>query len=314
MSGLVFGPVPSRRFGRSLGVNNVPGKTCSYSCLYCQVGRTDRYRCRRGRFHEARKVVSAVKRKIKEIAGLGERFDCVTFVSEGEPTLDSGLGAEIRGVAALGCEVAVITNGSLLWKKDVRQELADAQQVCVKVDAVREDVWRALDRPHKDLRLSVVLEGVKEFARSYRGRLLTETMLIEGVNDDPEGVRETAGFIAGLLPVRAYLSVPTRPPADFRARIPGKTVVEACRAAFSRGFPRVSLLCAEPGGGFGLGGELTEHVLSITAVHPMREDALRALVGKSGADWTLIEGLVAQGGLVVREQAGRRFYRKGPSA
>jgi len=307
---MAFGPVPSRRFGRSLGVNNVPPKTCSYACVYCQAGRTDRYRCSRGRFCDPNRVVEAVGRKLEIARKAGKRIDCVTFVSEGEPTLDLKLGAEIELLTSFGHAVAVITNGSLLWRADVRRDIGKADQVSLKVDAVREDLWRALDRPHKDLRLPVILQGQQEFARSYQGRLLTETMLVRGINDSPSVICQVARFVASLRPARAYLSVPTRPPAESHARAPRPAVIRACRDAFSREFPHVGLLSVEPGGDFGCGEDPVGDVLGITAVHPMREESLRAMVAKSEGDWGMVEALVAQGRVVVTERAGERFYRK----
>ena len=129
---IVYGPVPSRRLGRSLGINNVPPKTCSYSCLYCQLGRTLRVEVEPGSFYKIPRIAEQVGTKLKRAADKGELVDYVTFVPDGEPTLDADLGREIEVLKTLGVRVAVITNGSLLWREDVRQNLRHADWVSLK--------------------------------------------------------------------------------------------------------------------------------------------------------------------------------------
>jgi wyosine [tRNA(Phe)-imidazoG37] synthetase (radical SAM superfamily) len=137
-----FGPVRSRWLGWSLGINNVPRKTCTYSCVYCQVGATDRARLEREASFEPGAVVTAVQERLAECLEHGQPVDCARFVPDGEPTLDRNLGEAIRGVAALGTKVAVLTNGTLLWRDDVREELAPADWVSVKIDTVDEATWQ----------------------------------------------------------------------------------------------------------------------------------------------------------------------------
>ena len=152
---------------------------------------------------------------------------------DGEPTLDGNLGEEIKMLRPLGTAIAVISNASLVWRPDVREALAKADWVSLKVDSVKDESWRRTNRPHGDLRLASILEGIAEFARVYRGELVTETMLVRGVNDDDAGVGETARFIATLDPRTAYLSVPTRPPADEWVRAPTEVVVTRAFQAFN---------------------------------------------------------------------------------
>jgi wyosine [tRNA(Phe)-imidazoG37] synthetase (radical SAM superfamily) len=139
---IAFGPVRSRRLGWSLGINNVLPKSCTYSCVYCQVGATDRARRDRAVFYDPDEVVAAVGRHAAECRSSGQPIDYATFVPDGEPTLELGLGAAIRGIRAIGLPVAVLTSGSLLWRDDVAEELAVAELVSVKVDAVDAAAWR----------------------------------------------------------------------------------------------------------------------------------------------------------------------------
>uniref|UniRef100_UPI001B80D389 radical SAM protein n=1 Tax=Desulfurococcus mucosus TaxID=2275 RepID=UPI001B80D389 len=194
---IVFGPVPSRRLGMSLGVNNIPAKTCTYNCVYCQLGRTTALTVERRVFYDPWRIVGEVESRLREAEEKGVRVDYITFVPDGEPTLDSNLGREIEAVKGLGKPVAVLTNASLLWREDVRSELAEADYVSVKVDAVREELWRRVNRPHGSLSLKRVLEGVEAFSSEFNGVLVSETMLLDKV-EYGGGLEEVAGFLKGL--------------------------------------------------------------------------------------------------------------------
>ena len=133
---VVFGPIPSRRLGRSLGVNNIPPKICSYSCVYCQVGLTDSMSIQRKEFYPPTEIVNEILEKVEQLKKSDETIDYISFVPDGEPTLDVNLGKEIQLIKPLGINVAVITNSSLLWDKDVRDDLILADWVSVKIDTV----------------------------------------------------------------------------------------------------------------------------------------------------------------------------------
>jgi len=172
----VYGPVPSRRLGRSLGINNIPSKVCTYSCAYCQAGRTTRLQAERGAFFKPEELAAEVAERVGMLQERGESIDYLSFVPNGEPTLDTNLGRTIELLKPLGIRIAVISNASLLWRADVREELAKADWVSVKVDTVREDLWRKLDRPHPSLCLQNLLEGVRTFAEVFQGELETESL------------------------------------------------------------------------------------------------------------------------------------------
>ena len=123
---IAFGPVPSRRLGRSMGVNNIPPKVCTYACVYCQLGRTTDMGIQRCTFHGPEEILDAVRDKVQKAGQSGEPIDYLTFVPDGEPTLDVRLGREIELLRALGIKIAVITNASLIWREDVREDLRKA--------------------------------------------------------------------------------------------------------------------------------------------------------------------------------------------
>ncbi len=305
---IAFGPVPSRRLGRSLGVNNIPPKVCTYSCIYCQLGRTIKMRVTRPTFYEPGEILKPVQEKMERAKKTGEEIDYLTFVPDGEPTLDANLGREIELLRSLGIKIAVITNSSLIWLRAVRQDLMKADWVSLKVDSVRDKVWRRLDRPYRTLQLPSILDGILEFADAYSGELVTETMLVKGVNDSDEHIREVADFLAQLRPARAYLSIPTRPPAEAWVRPPGEEVINRAYQTLSKRVGQVEYLIGYEGNAFAFTGDVEEDLLSITAVHPMREEAVSKFLAQAASDWSVVQRLIGQGQLVETDFEGRKFY------
>jgi wyosine [tRNA(Phe)-imidazoG37] synthetase (radical SAM superfamily) len=232
-------------------------------------------RLARTRFFPVAEIVSAVEHRLEACRREDEPVHFVTFVPDGEPTLDAGLGEEIRSVRALGVPVAVITNGSLLWSSEIRDELSAADLVSVKVDAADGETWRAIDRPHGGLEFHSVFEGIRSFAREYRGELLTETMLVAGLNDEPEQLEALARLVGSLAPSRACLATPIRPPAETGVCPPDEATLVHAWVAFRLQVEQVELLVREPEGEFWGIGDPEEELLSILAVHPMPEPAVR---------------------------------------
>jgi len=307
---IAFGPIPSRRLGRSLGVNNIPPKVCTYSCVYCQLGRTLQMQVDRRPFYTPEEILQDVREQVEKTRAAGERIDYLTFVPDGEPTLDANLGQEIALLRPLDIRVAVITNASLVWREDVREDLMRADWVSLKVDAVQEPVWRRVNRPYGTLRLSAILEGMLSLARSYGGTLVTETMLVEGLNDDEASLAAVADFLARLRPTRAYISIPTRPPAEGWVRPPAEEAVLQAYQILRAAVEEVELLIGYEGDAFASTGDAEEDLLRITAVHPMRREAVEALLARTGAGWDVVRGLVAEGLLVETKYEGHTFYAR----
>ncbi len=307
---IAFGPIPSRRLGRSLGINNIPPKSCSYSCLYCQVGATLCTTVVPQAFYQPEKIREAIELQLEKVRGLNESVDYLTFVPDGEPGLDINLGKSIELLRPLGIPIAIISNASLLWLKEVRAAIGKADWVSVKVDSVEENIWKRLNRPHETLQLSVVLDGIRSFAQEFAGELVTETMLVEGVNDNLDSVARTAGFLDDLRITQAYLSIPTRPPAELTVRRPAEAVVNSAYQLLASRIPKVEYLIGYEGDAFAFSGDIHHDLLSITAVHPMRESAVRTLLGKAQAGWQVVEQLMAEGKLVETEYESERFYMR----
>ncbi len=306
---IAFGPVRSRRLGWSLGINNVRPKSCTYSCVYCQVGAIGQKALRRSRFHDPGEIIDAVTRRAAACRRVAQPVDYATFVPDGEPTLDLGIGDAIRGIQATGLRVAVISNGSLLWNEEVRDALATAELVSVKVDTVDATAWHRLNRPLGSLDLADVLEGIRVFAAAYRGDLLTETMLVAGINDDGPTVARTAAFVAALEPLRAFVAVPTRPPAEPWVRAPSREAALRAADVFRAAeLPTTSLVedLDEP---FAADLEAPTGLLGIVAVHPMTETSARGYLERSGADWSVAQRLLDDGAIERVEFDGQTYLR-----
>ena len=312
METLAFGPVPSRRLGKSLGINNIPAKNCTYSCIYCQLGRTLNMMVERKAFYKPEEILKEVERKVKEATSRNERIDYLTFVPDGEPTLDINLGEEINLLKQIGIPVAVITNASLLWREDVEKDLMDADLVSLKVDAVSEELWRRINRPHKSLSLSKILGGVSNFTREFNHKIITETMLVEGVEYAGE-FEKIAEFLKELRSLdKAYIAIPTRPPAEEWVKPATEETLNRAFQTFTEklGVDRVEYLIGYEGNAFAFTGNVEEDLLSITAVHPMRKEAVTEFLKKANADWKRVEKLLSENKLVELEYEGNKYYMR----
>ena len=247
---IAFGPIPSRRLGRSLGINNIPPKICSYSCVYCQIGTTNSMSIDRKEFYSCEEIVNEVSEKVKQLQNNNEQIDYLTFVPDGEPTLDKNLGREIDLLKPLGIKIAVITNSSLLWDDNVRKDLMNADWVSVKIDTVDEKIWHLIDRPNGKLELPKIIGGIKKFAASFKGKLLTETMLVKEINDDIDSLQKTAKFIKNINPETAYILVPTRPPAEKFVEPPIEENINIAYQMFNGLLNNVELLISNEGTDF----------------------------------------------------------------
>jgi wyosine [tRNA(Phe)-imidazoG37] synthetase (radical SAM superfamily) len=305
---IAFGPIPSRRLGKSLGINNIVShKVCSYGCVYCQIGNTVNKTMVRQAFYEPEKLVDHIE---GHLVKLDKKHipDYLTFVANGEPTLDINLVKEIRLLKKYGFPIAVITNSSLLQHKHVQDDLMEANWVSVKVDTVDEISWRKINRPLVWLDLEKILEGIKTFASAFQGKLCTETMLVEGYNDSPGQLKETASFIALLNPRTAYLSIPTRPPALKQIKPISEEKLTIAWRLFQKNGLKTELLNGFEGTNAGYTGNAFEDIINITAVHPLREDTIAKLLKQDKTDHSVVDSLIAQGLIKGIKYEGKTYY------
>lgn len=314
----VFGPVPSRRLGRSLGVDPVPLKACDWSCVYCQLGRTPARVRERREWVPAGEVVDEVHRTLAEHDG---EVDWVTFAGSGEPTLHARIGWMLRRVKALRAPpVAVITNGSLLHLSGVRRELRIADAVLPSLDAGSPERYRRINRPHPEARFEDHVQGLVAFREEYDGRLWPEVMLVRGLNDTEEALEEIAAVLARVRPDRIHLNTPSRSPAEPWVRPP--TGAALARARTILGTVAETLTPGPASGEASRGGsghlpghsgdlgELSRTVLGIVTRHPMTTVELVASTGvPDPADVeTAVRALADDGWIQGVERYGRVYW------
>jgi len=309
---IVYGPVPSRRLGQSIGINNIPPKSCSYSCVYCQLGRTNRMQVNRRIFYKPEEIFHEAELKIKQLNNKNESADYFSFVPDGEPTLDINLGTEIDLLKCFDIKIAVITNASLIWMDDVKEDLMKADWVSVSIDAADEDTWRKIDRPHGSLRHQDILNGIIEFSKAYKGTLVTETMLVDGINDHEACIKKVAEQLTVILPKKAYLLVPTRPPAENSIKRSSKdSLINAVEIIRSISGVHVECITGdEKEEGFFFSEDIVNDLLSITSVHPIRKEIVDEMLKKRNVDKAVIDDLVRRDMIVEFLFEGKKFYKK----
>jgi wyosine [tRNA(Phe)-imidazoG37] synthetase (radical SAM superfamily) len=311
---MIFGPVPSRRLGRSLGVNTLPTKSCSYDCVYCQAGRTASCTLSRQFFVDPLEVYRLAEERIRTLQAQAVPIDYISLVPNGEPTLDCSLSKTIRCLREFGYKVAVFTNASLLWNDSVKEDLMCADYVSVKVDSVNEASWRRINRPHPRLRFDAILESMVDFSRSYNGILTTETMFIHTMNDSLEEVRDLGRFLARMKRKSSYFAVPVRPPAESYAVAPPPATLSVLSRAVTHTIAGAEMICCPEATDFDGQDDPEEALLGILAVHPMTAAAIEGFLMKKEGTSDRLRRMVEQHILRAVEFRGTTFYLRGTSS
>ena len=209
----IFGPVPSRRLGMSLGIDLIPAKTCTFDCLYCQVGRTSLKTVETKPFVPVDEVIEQIKKRLMQGTP-----DTVTLAGSGEPTLHSQLDRVIASIKEMTTtKVALLTNGSLFWREEIRRRASDADIILPTLSTAFEHTFRKIHRPHPELTLQAVIQGLQMLRQDYRGQLFLEVVLLAGINDTEEEVKGLKTVIEQVSPEKIQLNTVVRPPSDFKA-------------------------------------------------------------------------------------------------
>lgn len=303
-----FGPIPSRRLGKSLGINNITSKkVCSYSCVYCQVGLTHQFSFDRKEFYEPSVISDEVKKHLEKLTQ-DDKPDFLTFVANGEPTLDINLGISIKKLKMLNIPIAVITNASLLNDPQVREDLQLADWVSVKIDAGTESVWKKINRPIAKTNFEEYLKGTIAFSTEYKGKLATETMLVKGLNDSTETVSRTTHLVSTVNPSIAYISIPTRPPAVRSVVPPDETIINEAYQLFIEKGINTELILGFEGTNTGYTGNAFEDILNICSVHPIREDTMQELLKKNKTEQNILKKMLDENLIQKAEYKSKTFY------
>ena len=208
----IFGPVPSRRLGFSLGIDTVPYKTCSLDCIYCQVGRTTNKTIKRKEYISCDDILPGIEEILLKQK---ERIDYITFSGSGEPTLNSRMKTIINSIKKLASiPIAVITNGTLLFQPKTREELMEADLVIPSLDAVSEEVFKKVNRPHHSLTIDKVIDGLSVFSQEFKGKIWLEIMIVKGTNDSPQEMKRMAEAIEKIKLDKIQLNTVVRPPVE----------------------------------------------------------------------------------------------------
>ena len=277
----IYGPVPSRRLGRSLGISPIPDKTCNYSCVYCMLGRTDHMTSERQLFFPLEDIVAELA---DALAHTLPPPDHISIVGNGEPTLYLRLGDLIDAIHRISTiPVAVISNGALLAEPDVRIALAKADVVMTSFNAPDEQTFRRINRPSPCISFDAVKQGLLAFARMERsGELWVEVMLVKGLNDSPNALQRIRCFLQEVAPYRVFIDTPLRPPAE-------PWVQPIDRAGMAQAEEILGITAREAGSDVGTftveaGADPLETLAAICKRHPMREDQVAELLVNSGID------------------------------
>lgn len=301
----VFGPVPSRRLGLSLGVDLLVPKTCSMDCVYCELGRTTDRTVTRARFVDVDAVLDELGRRLTECP----RPDFVTLSGSGEPTLSSDLGKTIEGVRRL-CDVpvAVLTNGSLLTDPGVRSELAGAQVVAPSLDAVSREAFERVNRPHPSLDPAAIARSIAEFREGFEGDVWLETLFVSGLNDGPGEVARIAEAIEAISPDRVHVNTIARPPADSDSYpVDEARLTEICALLG----PRAEIIAAPTAKARApVTGDVAEHIVAMAERRPVTVGDVAAATGSSLAEAAkILSALHDEGRLELVRHGETLYYR-----
>jgi wyosine [tRNA(Phe)-imidazoG37] synthetase (radical SAM superfamily) len=308
----VFGPVPSRRLGQSLGIDTIPLKTCNWNCVYCQLGRTVPLTNKRREYIPNDLILAQVKAALD--AHQPGEIDWITFVGSGEPTLHSGLGRLIRDVKALAnLPIAVITNGAFLYLPEVRHDLAAADAVLPSLDAGSADLYRRLNRPHPEATFERLIDGLITFRQEYGGKLWLEIMLVRGLNDTLNSLREILSVLERIKPDEVHINQPTRPPAETWVEPPDDEGLMRATAVLGK----IARVVPPAQGHFDLSGcqSIPEAIVNIITRHPMSQQQIEeTLTGwKPTAVQQALNELTASGQAQMVERLGVPFWSAAPA-
>lgn len=318
----LFGPVNSRRLGRSLGIDLFREKICNLNCVYCEVGPTTVPVNRRGRYSPTREILAEITEFCSDPHRLAA-VDVLTVTAKGEPTLHLDLGVILRHIKSLTDKpVAVLTNGTTLADDEVREALQLADIVVPSLDAVRAESFSKVDRPARGLTVEAIINGLRDFSRAYRGRLWLEILLVRDINDADADIDALLPVLTTLRLDRIQLNTVVRPPADPGAR----PVAEARLAEIARRLQAALAVPVDlPSPVVGFGDErdaaplptadaepaaLRQAIIQMVRRRPCTAADIDRVFHLGGAEKIeqLLASLVASGTLRILTHAGDRFY------
>ncbi len=304
----VFGPVSSKRLGQSLGVDLLPPKSCTWNCIYCQLGKTRKFVAERQEFFPREEILD----EIRQALAINNSLDWITFVGSGETMLYKGIGWLVAEVKKLtNTPVAVITNGSLLSLPEVREELLQADAVLPSLNAGSEALHDQICQPASGLTFQQHVEGLVTFRGEYKGRLWIEVMLLGGINDTDAALNDLANVLAKINPDMVHLVLPTRPAPEQEIRLPSDERLEQAIAILSK----VTVVVSPLKGNMDLRNapDMLEAITAIVSRHPVQQRELQKAVadcfhGEAQKADEVMTSLFASGRFRLIEHNGEPYW------
>jgi len=297
--------VVSRRLGMSLGVDLVPMKTCSFNCIYCQLGKTACTTVERERFSDPEELIA----EVSAVLASRSDVDYLTLSGSGEPTLELGIGEIIHRLKSVSDKpVAVLSNGSMFVNAEVREAVLEADLIVPSLDAATEAFFRKVNRPHESITLNALVAGLEALRREYTGAIWLEVMLLKGVNDDERHLRELAGLVRRIRPDRVQLNTAARPPADVNVKPLDQREMEAARQIFG---PETEIIAeVEPDLRH---AEVTRHhetaIISLASRRPVTAEEVSAGANIHLAEAHKLLAALERAGIIRRKVHGdKTFY------
>jgi wyosine [tRNA(Phe)-imidazoG37] synthetase (radical SAM superfamily) len=301
----IFGPVPSRRLGNSLGIDLIPFKTCSFDCIYCQLGRTTVRTITRKEYIPVKAILSELKEVLRE----NRPPDYLTLSGSGEPSLNSRIGKLIQEIKKhTTLPIAVLTNGSLLFQETVREELKGADLLIPSLDSAVQSTFKRINRPFKGLHIEQIIEGIRLFRQDFRGELHLEIMLVKGINDTPTELKRLADAIQEIKPTKVQLNTVVRPPAEDSARPLTKDEMQAVKDMIGE---RVEIISEYDRRQLGAHKTETEsEIIKLVRRRPVTLTDLSNSLGIHPAEAAKYIETLTQKGLIGYKKYGKeKFYR-----
>jgi len=302
----VYGPVPSRRLGRSLGVDLVPFKTCSYDCIYCQLGRTT------DKTTDLQEYVpiDCLLRELAERLQGGLRPDFIGLAGSGEPTLHVRIGEIIAGIKRLtSIPVAVLTNGSLLWRPEVRAGLSEADVVMPSLDVGHQATFERVNRPHPDISFERMVDGLVAFASDFKGRVWLEVFVLANISDRPDEIARIAAIADKMRPARVQLNTVSRPPAEASALVVAIDTLKGLGGLFSSPCQIIAESPAEPPAGVIESSSPEDEIVALVSRRPCTVEGIATGLGLLPNEVLKhLEVLSAKGAVRVKRRGDLPFY------
>ena len=301
----LYGPVPSRRLGRSLGIDLVPYKYCTYDCIYCQLGKTTKKTVLRDQYASPASILEELKSFLNKE---DNPIDFISLSGSGEPTLNSGIKEVIEGIKKITkIPIAVITNGSLLYLEEVRNDLLLADFVLPSMDAVSIDVFNKINKPHEGLSIYEIIDGLIEFRKIFKGQIWLEILFCKGVNDGETEIKGMIEVTKKINPDKIHLNTVVRPPSEKWALALNHEEMEKIRILFGdkasiiSDFDRHPSEISDP--------EIAKEILKILERRPLSLRDISKLMGISKDTLKkVIEPMAVEGKVKERFFGNEIFY------